>query len=104
MQKFFATGDPRAATATYDGIQSGALRLTVVSVSASGTGTVTGRPAGSPGFETIYDTDGTTPLTFDLSESQASRVLDCDYEAVKVQSDTAEDEFYLMIAAVDRRR
>lgn len=104
MQKFHAIGTPRTATAVYTSTQSGELRVSVVKESATGTGTITGKPIGCPGFEPLYEGDGTTPRTVDLSKAQTSFLIGGDFEAIRVSSDVDTDEFYLLIAPTDARK
>jgi len=80
-------------------LYSSAVRMTVVPTSASGTGTVTVKTAGttdhSPGYEPAYESDGTTALTVDLS-AQKSLDLPGPLVGIKVTSDNSADTFGLV--------
>ena len=70
--------------------------ITLVPVSASGSGSVSVKPdAAGADFSPVYDEAG-DPLALDLS-AQDSRVIQGRFTAVKVTSDTAEDEFILSV-------
>lgn len=93
-----AEGSPRAAIVELN-VGPGA-QVTIVPVSASGTGTITGKPFNKVvpgvGFESIFDAAGSA-LTVDLS-AQKTFVLNGYYGSIKVESDTGADEFFVTVS------
>lgn len=90
-----------SGVATVEGKFPGAtVRFTVSPTSASGTGTVTVRTAGTTdypaAYEAAYASDGTTALTVDLS-AHVSMDLPGPLTGVKVTSDNSGDTFGLVV-------
>jgi len=72
-------------------------QITVVPTSASGTGTVTGKPfATGAGYETVYDAGGNA-LSLDLS-AQTTHTLIGSYMGFKITSDDSADTFTMSVA------
>lgn len=70
--------------------------FTVEPASASGTGTVTAKPVGAGGYESVIESG--VALTIDLSE-QASYRIAYPVESVKVTSSVGGDTFTLRVGA-----
>ena len=76
--------------------QGGDLQFTVIPFSASGTGAITYRPAGTsevtPGYEPLCWPGGDTPIQIDLSE-QKTLVVPFQIAGLKITSDNSVDSF-----------
>lgn len=98
-----AARDSVDGIATFETVMDrGRVQFTVYPGTDTGTGTVTVKPGGATdqaaGYEAVYETDGVTALTVDLSV-QTTVTLEGIYEGIKVETDQSPPGTFKLIVA-----
>lgn len=90
-----AEGSPRAATVVLDAPHGDSLQVSILPISASGTGTMTIKPAGCSSFVPALDSSGSALNSIDLS-AESTHIIQGRVDEVKVQSTTGADTFTVL--------